>query len=189
MAISLGNTKLGLIPNLPLPPITSCHNCSQCSKSCYAIKSYRQYPDTKRSWDYNLRLWKYNPLQFERKIIKFLSKKHYANFRWHTSGEIQGQRYLDMMVRVANLFKQTNFLCFTKWYDLDFSKVPENLNIIFSVWPGMELPTERHSHIKWTWMEHDPRTPEGIQKCSGHCDGCLYCFDSSKKSDLVMHIH
>lgn len=188
MSISLGNTKLGNIPNIPLPPIKSCHNCSECSKLCYAIKSYRQYPDTKKSWDANLLLWLTAPAEYERMICNFLSRNKPKNFRWHVGGDIQGQLYLDMMIRIAKQFPETNFLCFTKYYELNFDYITSNLNVIFSTWPGMTLP-KRKKNIKWTWIAHDPRTPQDVVKCSGHCDSCLYCFNSKNKTDVVMKIH
>ena len=44
--ISGGNAKLGAIMNISLPPVSTCHNCSECKKYCYAIRSYNRFTDT-----------------------------------------------------------------------------------------------------------------------------------------------
>ena len=61
MAISRGNSKLGKVPNISLPPVKSCGNCKQCAPDCYALKSYKQYKNVRASWDYNFDLYKSEP--------------------------------------------------------------------------------------------------------------------------------
>jgi len=48
--ISNGNTKLGRIPNISLPPIKACGKDVPCKSDCYALKAYRQYPATRKAW-------------------------------------------------------------------------------------------------------------------------------------------
>jgi len=37
--ISIGNTKMGKIPSVSLPPIKSCGNCKDCASKCYANRA------------------------------------------------------------------------------------------------------------------------------------------------------
>ena len=39
VSISKGNNKMGAIPSVSLPPITTCKHCESCAKDCYAAKT------------------------------------------------------------------------------------------------------------------------------------------------------
>jgi hypothetical protein len=70
--ISKGNSKLGNIPNLSLPPVKACPNSKWCFQKelhlkCYAMKFYIMRPLVKKAWDDNYQLAQENPNQFELK--------------------------------------------------------------------------------------------------------------------------
>lgn len=88
--LSHGNTKLGNITNINLPPILSCAYGVPCSSSgCYAKKAYRQYPNVRNAWNWNFNLYKTDSNDYFASIIKQLKRKrHLDRFRWHSSGDI-----------------------------------------------------------------------------------------------------
>lgn len=104
--ISYGNSKIGRIANISLPPIMSCPKDVPCSIGCYALKSYRLYENVRKAWDWNLKLLKDDPYDYFGSLIDQLKrKKQLKRFRWHVSGDI-----VDLMVnyKIMELFCKIN---------------------------------------------------------------------------------
>lgn len=183
VTISAGNSKLGKLPNISLTPIKSCRPGVLCSGNCYALRPYNQYPSTRKAWDGNLAAYQENAKEFFGYIRAFLAKKKPAFFRWHVGGEIPDPLYWSWMQRTCSVNPETNFLVFTKYYDLDFSHVPSNLSTILSVWPGMPLP--KNTELPRAWMKPKEPVegydiPEDALHCPGLCTECGMCFDLRK---------
>lgn len=174
--IAGGNAKLGRIPNISLPPIKSCGNCSGCKKECYALKAWKMYQNTRRAWNENFRLVREDPAAYFDQIDAWIAKHHPRLFRWHVSGDIPCQGYLEGMKMIAEHNPDTRFLAFTKMYDLDYSDLPENLSIVLSGWPGMELRNPHHLHVAWMQDGTEDRIPKNALECTGHCDHCGMCW-------------
>ena len=196
VTISRGNSKIGNIPNISLPPIKSCKNCSLCKKDCYALKSYRQYKEVKKCWNDNFKAYGGNENAYFKAIETTLSKiKDLNYFRWHISGDIQNQLYLDSMSYIAEQFPNTRFLAFTKMYDLDYSRIPDNLAIIISLWPGItekDIP-EKNQCMPMAYMydgTNENEIPLKAVPCSGNCETCGQCFFVQETGiDVVFHKH
>ncbi len=190
MAISAGNSKLGKIPNVSLTPIKSCVNCDHCAPDCYAMKSYRMHPTVKASWDSNLDMAVSRPASYFGMIGAYLTKKKPAYFRWHVAGDILDWRYLKDMISIAIEHPDTRFLAFTKHFKLDFRRVPSNLTIVFSMWPGMGKPRQKKGVAGYAWYQDgtETRIPDNAIHCPGHCDTCGMCFDIAKTSGHVTFI-
>ena len=60
ISISNGNSKMGHIPSVSLPPIVTCKNCSSCAKKCYAAKLCRMYKTVREAYARNLEILKEN---------------------------------------------------------------------------------------------------------------------------------
>ena len=190
--ISAENSKLGKLPNISLSPIKSCVNCSHCSKLCYALKAYRMYPPTKKAWDHNLDLAKNHPKEYFQSIQEYVLKKNPKFFRWHVSGDILDQRYLSGMIKIARDNPETTFLAFTKNFSLDYRRVPQNLSIVFSMWPKMRKPVHKKGVSGFAWMQDgtEKRVPENAVECPGDCEHCGMCFHIAKiGGNVVFHKH
>lgn len=149
--ISDGNIKLGNISNINLPPILACKKGVPCAseKLCYAIKSFRQYPNVRKAWNENFQLYKNNPNDYYSELENYLKKKKRINrFRWHSSGDIIDQNYFEMMKDLAKNFPKINFLAYTKNDLIDFNNPPSNLTIRFSYWPGYSNNSNL-DHFAW----------------------------------------
>lgn len=136
--ISPGNTKLGKIVNISLPPVVTCPSNVPCANDgCYAKRIYRLRKRVKKAWDDNLNVFKSNSFYYFNGINAYLKRRRnkVTNFRWHTSGDILNQEYYDGMEYVAYENPNVNFLAFTKNKKINFSiNKPKNLIIRFSNW-------------------------------------------------------
>ena len=182
MSISKGNTKLGRIPNISLPPIKSCKHCKHCKNDCYALKAYKMYKVTRESWDNNLSLAKKDIVKYMINIVEYLDKHYPTFFRWHVSGDIINQEYYDYIEHIAAVFPSIKFLVFTKEYQIDFKidSKPANLSVVFSAWPTMPDNEIRYD-LPISWMQDgtEARIPDNALVCPGNCETCGMCFSLS----------
>ena len=175
--ISKGNSKLGKdMPNISLPPIVSCKSGAPCAKHCYANKSYRLYPTVKNAWDHNWDLYNSDPDKYFSGIDSYLLNKQPMFFRWHVSGDIPNSYYLKMMVKLSKDYKGTRFLAFTKQYELFKGvKIPKNLSIVFSAWPGYDMPKQNRFPVAYMQDGTETRVHNTIE-CPGNCESCGMCW-------------
>lgn len=179
--VSAGNMKLGAIMNISLPPVVTCHNCSNCKHYCYAVRSYNRLPDTAAAWNDNYMLFLTDPIEYFRSISKAVKMQRF--FRWHVSGDIVNRDYFRNMIYVAKDNPNCEFLAFTKAYEIvnavldNGTEIPSNLHILFSAAPGNDMPNPHRlpeCHINF----EDPtkNTYKGGAGYEHHCNGnCTEC--------------
>ena len=191
--ISMGNTKLGKVMNISLPPVISCGSFAPCRiKGCYARKLYALRPSVKDAWNHNLMLAiTDHHYYFGCILAKVMPATGY--FRWHVSGDILNQHYLEGMQGVAYNAPHVRFMCFTKMYHLDYDGIPKNLKIIFSAWPGHPLPPrpKRGFPFPVAYMQdgEEDRIPASAIECSGKCDTCMKCWELRRGQSVWFHKH
>ena len=197
LTISPGNSKLGKIPNISLPPIAACGNSKQCAKECYAVKPYRMYPNVKKAWNNNFVLHRLNLSYVDVEIRKFLDKKKPKYFRIHVSGDFLNQKHVDMWAGIAEDYKGTQFLAFTKMFNLTFPS-SKNFRIYFSVWPTMNraeyedflqdkpVAVVTAEDLK-EYHKEDLRYLHFPKVCPGSCSDCKYCFE--EVGDVIFKKH
>jgi hypothetical protein len=179
--ISAGNAKLGAIMNISLPPVATCHNCSECMHYCYAVRSYNRFTGTAAGWNENYLLFLTDPVTYFEEISAAVKRQRF--FRWHVSGDIVNGRYLAGMIQVAQENTKVQFLAFTKAYQIvntaigSGAIIPENLHLLFSASPGVEMPNPYNMpvcHINFA----DPALntyhggAEYVYYCTGNCTEC-----------------
>lgn len=196
VTISKGNRKLGAIPSVSLPPIKTCAiNCT-CAKKCYAAKLCRIYPSVRQSYENNLEAYLNNPADYFDQIQRAASTQRF--FRWHVSGDILDDMYLYDMARIARELPKTDFLAFTKRYDIvnryidDGSRLPENLHIIFSAWPGMDTPNPHNLPVAQVIFKgQDPA--DDWKVCGGNCTECacrgVGCWELKNGETIAFYEH
>lgn len=191
--ISKGNTKLGKIPNISLPPVVTCRKGVWCTKDCYAMKAYRLWPEVKTAWDENWLFYKKDSRGYFDGVQKWLQKNAPNHFRWHVSGDIPTRDYFLKVVKTARMFPDIRFMLFTKRWDM----LPDglcgntvtNLAVILSMWPGAPAP-KRFGDLPKAWLSHDRRLPDYYFKCPGKCDECYACWDVAKLGwNVVFDLH
>lgn len=189
ITVSKGNTKLGNIPSLSLPPISTCMEQAPCIKSCYAMKAWRLYPSVRKAYIKNLNSFINNYAIFTDAFWSWLDKKKPEYFRYHVSGDIPNKKYLNFIFETADLFPFTKFRLFTKKYELfepDLN-VPENVKIGFSSWPGLELPKQNKFRIAFMQDGTETRVDGTEFKCVNDCRICKACWELDK--NVVFNKH
>ena len=138
VSISTGNRKMGAIPSVSLPPVTTCAPGVPCAKKCYACKMCRIYPTVRAAYERNMRILRADPEQYFHQIDSYLKSVRF--FRWHVSGDIPSAEYFENMVKCAINNPHCEQLAFTKQYDIvndwiaEHGNLPKNLHVIFSLW-------------------------------------------------------
>ena len=195
VTISGGNRKLGDIMNVSLVPIECCPRGIPCSKACYALKAYRMYPSTRKAWTTNAWLARNEPEIYFAQIAECIAAAQPRYFRWHVAGDILNLGYLRQMCRIAAENQYTQFLAFTKAFDIvneyeNARKLPCNLSIIFSAWPGMNIDNPHGHRIAWLQDGEENRVTAKAVQCPGQCQTCTLCFGRQNLNrDVVFFKH
>ena len=201
ISISKGNDKLGSICNISLPPIVTCPKNTPCSKRCYARRIYVRRPVVRKAWNKNLKLYQDDPNAYFQLLDQHLKKSKLTHFRFHVSGDIPDKNYFIKMLQVVDNNKDIKFLVFTKRFDLlkDFNQRRNNLSIVLSMWPGMQVGEEVFRSFPKAWVYDknniDDRIPANVSQCNSNCQTCdggkgKNCWSLYEtKQDVVFHIH
>ena len=200
--ISGGNSKLGAIMNVSLPPVVTCHNCGSCSKYCYAVRTYNRFTSTAAGWNENYFLFLSDPDRYFSEISAAVKTQRF--FRWHVSGDIVNSRYLAGMIDIAYENPKVEFLAFTKayqivneWIQLE-SDIPGNLHLLFSASPGVEMPNpyrlpECHINFQDPALNTYCGGAEYVYYCTGNCTECAAngcgCFFLKNGDVTVINQH
>ena len=171
---SYGNRKTGqLVPSVSLIPIADCGNCKHCARGCYDVRNVCCYKASQAMRANNSAIAHKDPEMFFNDVSREMKKCRW--FRFHAGADILNDGYFEGMVRCAKENPNCKVLAFTKMFDIvnrwidKNGDLPENLQIVFSEWRGMEidnphnLPTSRPvwkgDHIEGIW-------------CGGNCSTC-----------------
>lgn len=195
--VSEKNSKMGDVKSISLPPVKTCGNSKLCRKYCYARTPYKLYPNTRKSYDHNLKMYALDPVGYFTSLKSYLVNKAGATrkpkvpfdkFRFHVSGDIIDQNYMEGMVLCAEMLPQIQFLCFTKMYTIadnhirEYGGFPQNLEIVLSAWPGLELFNPHELPVAWvqTRDKQEDRIPKTAKLCEHMiCDQCASCWNLS----------
>lgn len=189
--VSTYNEKMGHTPSISLPPVESCGNSMVCRNECYAVAMLRYRQRARAAWGHNLALYQRDPGQYFASLKEWIynkinakrKPKHEFNlFRYHVSGDIIDNMYIEGMGLTAEAFPQIQFLAFTKMYYLVDNYVkgrgslPSNLNIVLSGWPGLEMVNPHGLPIAWMQDGTEHRIPGNAVLCTGVCESCGMCW-------------
>jgi len=191
VSISAGNIKLGGIPNISLPPVKSCADDVPCIGDCYALRSYNQYPVVRHAWNKNLYTSTVSLRLYEACVTKWIEHHKPPYFRWHVAGDITTAKYRNMIIKIAKRYTSVKFMVFTKRYKFFTNRIviPENLKVILSAWPGLDIPKSDKYSIAWMDDGTDDRIPKDAIECSGHCDSCLLCWNHKGNKQIRFPKH
>ena len=194
--ISEGNSKLGTIANISLTPGKTCSAdaCKTCLKcGCYALKSYKAYPTTRAAWDNNTDIAINDIARFEADLMLYFSSISAPRFfRIHVGGDFVSAEYAAMWARVAAANPGTNFLAFTKqWDNIRGVEFPENVSIVLSAWPGIEIPADLRAKYSVAWLDDGTEDiPADALECPSNCETCGVCWSLAKRGlDVFFRKH
>lgn len=190
--ISNGNSKTGPIPAFSMLPFITCSALARrtCAlDGCYAIKNALRagYNAEKNSvlkaWADNTAAALYHLDRLEEFLNRYFDGINAPRFfRIHVSGDFFSVAYAEAWRRVIINHPHTNFLFFTKQFDImrkvDFLNV-KNLSPVLSGWTGCEIPQDLIDagyRVAWCNDGHETRIPADAIECPGHCDTCGACW-------------
>ena len=185
--ISNGNTKLGTIANISLTPGKTCsaEACKTClTGGCYAMKAYRMYKNTRAAWDANTDLATGDLETMERDLMTYFGAVTAPRFfRIHVGGDFVSREYAAMWARVASANPGTNFLAFTKQWDMVRGiEFPANFSLVLSSWPGTEIPADLRELYSVAWLDDGSEAiPGDVIECPGNCANCGVCWSLAKR--------
>lgn len=186
-------TKMGMsIPSVSMRPIKDCGNCSHCRADCYALKAWSMYKETRAAWTANGKSFRADPFASIQVVHNWLKRKRKLPrfFRIHVAGDFLSQDHLEAWSLLAGQWPAVKFLAFTKMYGLDYGVCPDNLQVVFSMWPGM--PDTAPAGAPRAWMQDgtETRIPDDAIECPGRCEDCGMCWSlSSIGRDVYFHQH
>lgn len=185
--IQAGNSKLGhIIKSVSLPPVLYCGNCKHCKNDCYDLRHDVTQPQCRIYRAANAAVYEENREAYWESIEREVKACRF--FRYHIGGDIQDRDYLQHMVDIAYSNPHCEFLAFTKMFDVvngymsdTDEDLPNNLHIIFSAWPGLELENPYNLPISFpVFAEGDEvefmsTMPSWYWHCGNDCTECALC--------------
>ena len=182
ICISGGNMKVGNVPNVSLPPVKTCGNCSACIHKCYDIKACMQYENVMRARARNYSILIRNFRLYWEQLLEKLSHMKTRFFRFHVGGDIMTVEYLREMIKTARMFPNIVFWTYTKSHVIvnEFIRnrggnrrkaIPKNLSIMFSVWAGKPIENPYDFPVFYVF-EHGQEKPEMFM-CPSNCKWCI----------------
>ena len=185
--ISGKNSKLGQIPNISLVPGKTCspEACKTClTGGCYALKAYRQYKQTRAAWDENTALAMHDIKSMRTQLMAYFSGLNAPRFfRIHVGGDFVSHEYAVMWADIAEKNPFTNFLVFTKQWDIVRDVVwPSNISVVLSAWPGTEIPADLLQRFSVAYMDDGTTDiPADALECPGNCETCGVCWSLARR--------
>lgn len=196
VSISKGNTKMGAIPSVSLPPVITCPKGAPCASKCYAAKLCRIYPNVRNSYQNNLDILNDNWGEYWRQVRNAVAMSKY--FRFHVSGDIPNACYFKEIVITARQHPDTQILAFTKQYSVvnhyidTFGELPENLKIIFSEW-GEQKPENPYNLPTSAVIFKGTEPRDDWKICGGNCTVCacrgVGCWELKKGETIAFYEH
>lgn len=200
--ISNGNTKLGGITNISLPPVITCRKGVPCATDgCYALKFYKMYPSCHKAWDDNLEYYKADPEGFWADLSKVFMRNR--TFRYFVSGDCPDLGFAFRMIAEAFRNPWCEFLCFTKQYEIfneaigqvleAEGELPSNLHLIYSTWEGFKPDNPYHMPESAVITPDMEEIPDDWKICGGNCTECICrgvgCWELKNGETIAFHKH
>lgn len=199
VSISRGNSKMGAIPSLSLPPFVTCSPaaCKLCGKKCYARRITARRKTVREAYERNLYILKNEPEKFWREVNSAMTVT--THFRFGVSGDIESYDYLEHMVELTRKNKHCEVLCFTKQFDivnkyLKHHRLPKNMHLIFSAWKGLEMNNPHNlpeAHV--FYRDGTTTAKDGAKYCSMNCYDCAVakrnCWSLQKGEQIIFKEH
>jgi hypothetical protein len=186
--LKIGNSKLDKVLIFDLPAIKSCLNSTLCSKSCYALKAQKMYPNVRKWRDDNLSLAKQHPKALLFMIHMQLTSTKYTVCRIHSSGDFFSQEYVDLWYEIVKRFPKIKFYAYTKVDKLlnfrklkslpNFNLIPSLINGKLNFGPKPYVDQLVIDEGAFLCPAHDKKI-----KCNLHCNYCV----SNNKPVFIQH--
>lgn len=200
VSISRGNSKMGAIPSVSLPPVITCPKNAPCAKKCYAAKIARLRTSVREAYQNNLDILNEDWGEYWRQVNFAVSMTRF--FRFHVAGDIPNAAYFKEMVITARNNPHTEILAFTKQYDIVnnyidiFGDLPKNLHLIFSRWDSawnVHIHNPHDLPMSAVIFKNVTNQPDYEKICGGNCTECacrgVGCWELKKGETIAFYEH
>jgi hypothetical protein len=197
-----GNLKLPKTTAIfNLPSVITCLGSTKwCRENCYAKKAEKMYPNVLPFRYKCLALTK--DVSFIETINNELKKlNNIDTIRIHESGDFYSQDYLDDWISIMKTNPLLNFYAYTKSYNLDFSEVPKNCNLFYSV-DTTTIYTELPKGIKYyAFTSQNSKPIPALYNCRMKlcwnkekdiplkCKECNFCYKGKPNKSVIFFKH
>ena len=175
VSISDGNSKMGRIKSVSQPPVKTCPHDAPCYLKCYARRLCARRKCVAKAYQNNYLIYKSDPEFYMKSVLEAAQTERF--FRWHVGGDIVDRAYFNYMVQIAKELPKTQFLIFTKQYEIvnDYIKahkqIPYNMHLIFSAWEGKRMENPFSIPVCRVLKKNEIPNPSWVL-CSGNCTQC-----------------
>lgn len=193
--ISPGNSKTNL-PDFSISTM-SCDlipgpDEQGCKKHCYAKRHIEIYPSAKAKYLRNFELSKSNDFValMNKEILTNKRVQKIGLLRIHVAGDFYSQPYVDKWIEIANQHPNIIFYAYTKAYNLDFNKKPDNMLVKLSddknLWVGVHGAFDGVAQVVAKDYELPKPTPRNEVICANQkfgfsCAQCKMCMNPNPK--------
>lgn len=197
-SISNGNVKMGNVASVSTLPFITCPGrCKEtCGSDCYAAKIANLRTSVLKSYARNTALLMVNPSEYWDGIRKAAAGVRF--FRFHVSGDILSAEYFDEMTKTADMLPKTDFLVFTKRYEIvnawirKNGELPANLHVLFSGWSNLK-PVNPYNLPETNIFTGPDDFNKNWIVCGGNCFECacagLGCWKASRGETVAFKKH
>ena len=173
---------MGEVGSFSTLPIVTCDKNAPCYKECYAQRMCKFRKSVHDAWEVNTEMVKEGRFQeIWSDVVEYVRFRHAKMFRWFVGGDIWVPEMLDTMISVAEECPETEFMAFTKCYDVvdEFrTEIPSNLHIVLSVWNDYRPSEELMKRFPVCYYDDGSRDdiPVHARVCLGGCESCQECW-------------
>lgn len=200
ISVSRGNSKMGSVPSVSLPPVKTCspQAVKFCGRKCY-VKRYvgRRMKTVGAAYERNLYILQHDPEKFWREVNGAVAMS--THFRLNVSGDIPDLDYLLHIAEIAQNNRHCQILIFTKQYEivnecLKMTGIPDNLHLVLSAWKGLEMDNPHNlpeAHV--FYRDGTTTAKDGARYCSGNCFECAMddnnCWSLKNGEQIIFKEH
>ena len=199
VSISCVNSKTGPLCNDLALPTCTCREDAPCKATgCYCMKGRQTMSKVVAAYTRNLRLYNADQEDFWEQVRFKVKHRPFPLFRFFDCGDIADYDFFLGMIDLAKEFPDIKFMSFTKKYEIvnkwidENGDLPENLNVVFSVWHiGWKVINPHNLPVAYVDFKDktlNPEFPEGITSCPNEkdktitCSICRKCWDKRIKA-------
>lgn len=192
--ISESNKKMGEVGSFSTLPVITCNKNAPCFKECYAKRMCTFRKSVYESWLANTEMVQNGDWgKIYQDVVDYVRFRHATMFRWFVGGDIYNTGMLETMITVAEDCPETQFLAFTKQYDvLEGYDVPENLHIVLSAWNGFQPSEDLKKRFPVCYYDDGSMTdsiPKDAKTCLGGCESCQECWKMTAGQSVRIYKH
>ncbi len=160
-----------------------------CYNDCPMVALMHRYKGMQRAWTNNTEFILYNAEIFFNVLAEIFYNVKNKHFQINTSGDFLFQAWFDKWCNLVRCYPNIKFLAYTKNYLLNITELPQNLILVQSTYPGLELP---QGNLPKAFLIHplENRVPSNTIKCSNPPinmpSSCTRCFDLKNGESISM---